>query len=179
MEHLRALGRRRGSGGRRLRGAVVPVVHFVATSERLGTVCSLEVLAEHAGPVEDGLQLLDELDACWGPGGELDVLDRASIGTSVALTWESLLLLGTMVRAGASGGLDLDVAHASATRTGPARTPTADEMHAVAVDLVAQELRDSGCLAARVSAGGRTRTVNEDQWRSFRRPVRATRRPAP
>jgi len=165
--------------GRRLTGAVVPVVYFLATSERLGAVCRLEVLAEHAGTVEDGLQLLDQLHESWGPGGELDGLNDAAVGTSVPLSWETLLLLGTLTSAEAPGSLDLDVPHGRAMRTGPARPPTADEMHAVAVDLVAQELQDAGCLAARVSAGGRTRIVNEDEWRSFRRPARTASRPAP
>ena len=156
--------------GRRLADAVVPVVHFVATVEKLGAVCCVEVLAEHAGPVEDGLEVLDDLHARWGPGGELDVLRDAEAGTPVPLTWETLLLLGaTTVSTEPTGTLDLDVPHGTATRTGLSPAPTADEMHAVAVELVAQELQDAGCLAARVSVGGTTRVVNEDEWRSFRR----------
>lgn len=167
---------------RRLADAVVPVVHFVVTVDKLGAACSIEVLAEHAGPVEDGLQVLEDLDASWGPGGELDTLGDTAAGTPVPLTWETLLLLGTMTTGtqtrgtGATDALDLDVPHGTATRRGPAPGPTADEMHAVAVGLVAQELQDAGCLAARVSVGSRTRVVNEDEWRAFRRAARPPRR---
>ena len=156
--------------GRRLADAVVPVVQFVVTVEKLGAVCCLEVLAEHAGPVEDGLEVLDDLDTRWGPGGELDVLRDTELGTPVPVSWETLLLLGAAaVRTGPAGGLDLDVPHGTATRTGLSPAPTGEEMHAVAVELVAQELQDAGCLAARVCVGRTTRVVNEDEWRSFRR----------
>lgn len=159
---------------RRLADAVVPVVHFAVTVEKLGTVWSVQVLAEHAGPVEDGLQVLEDLHAAWGPDGELAGLSNAPTGVPVPLGWETLLLLGAMMRRpGPPGTVDLDVPHGSASRSGPWRAPTPDEMHAVALDLVAQELQDAGCLAAQLSAGGRTMIVNEDGWRAAWRAFEA------
>ena len=151
--------------GRRLVDAVVPVVHLVATVEKLDALCCVEVLAEHAGPLEDGLQVLEELQESWGAEGELDALRDAPVGACVQVSWETLLLL-RMVSPRAEApdvvDLDLDVSHGTATRTGSSWSPTADEIHVVAVDLVAQEVQDAGCVAARcplvAGRGSSTRT---------------------
>jgi len=156
---------------RRSPDAVVPVVELAATVEALGAVWCLQVLAEHAGPIEDALEVLHELQAAWGPGGELALLGDAPTGRPVPLSWETVLLLGTLTPCSAPpGGFELDVSHGTATRTGVLMIPTADEMHAAAVALVAQELEDAGCLAAQVTVGSRTAVVNEEEWRSYWRP---------
>lgn len=125
------------------------VIQFRAVREALAARCVVEVLAEHAGQVEEGLLTLTELDRSWGPGGELATLSRSAVGTAVPLGWESLLLLGR----GPASGVRLDLHQRTATPTGPVRLPGLRERHELAARLVAQELADAGCLTARVSVG--------------------------
>lgn len=126
-----------------------PVIQFRAVREALATRCVLEVQAEHAGQVEEGLLTLAELDRAWGPEGELATLTRSAVGSAVPLGWESLLLIGQ----GPASGVRLDLHRRTATPTAAVRLPGLRERHALAARLVAQELADAGCLTARVGVG--------------------------
>ena len=45
---------------------VLPLINFAVSRPVLGTAAEIEAWAEHAGQLEDGLVLLDELDQLWG-----------------------------------------------------------------------------------------------------------------
>lgn len=128
-------------------GAVIPVIEFSSCRAALGGTVRVRALAEHAGQFEDGLALLPDLDRRWGPAGELAALAAAAPGTPVAVSWETVLL----VSLGDVGGVELDVANGTATRNGAVTAPGDAVRRRLAAQLLAQELRDAGCVAVEVA----------------------------
>lgn len=136
--------------------AVHPITEFRIVRAALGASARVDMLATHAGQIEDALQLLGRLDRLWGPAGELAALATRPAGETVTLTWETIALLLTAPTA----GLQVEVAHQRAVRHGPVSLPRPAVRHSVAADLVAAELLDSGCLAVSVLLGSARATVN-------------------
>ena len=120
---------------------VLPLVNFAVSRPVLGTAADIEAWAEHAGQLEDGLALLDDLDQLWGPQGELDRLAELAAGRRAEVSWDTALLLSMS----ATGGLQVDVANHLVRRTGEVLLlPTTSARHALAADLVLRELLDAG-----------------------------------
>ena len=135
---------------------VVPLINFAVSKPALGTAAEIEAWAEHAGQLEDGLLLLDELDQLWGPQGELDRLAELADGHRAEVSWDTALLLSKS----ATSGLQVDLANHLVRRTGKALLPTAGARRALAADLVLRELLDAGCAAATVAIGGFVSSVD-------------------
>ena len=132
-----------------VRDGVIELSVWSVERAGLQSLCRLEAIAERADQLEDAIALVADLEPAWGAGGELDQLRTATPGVDVAISWESVLLLG---RAEATG-LRLDVGEHRVRRTGDVVLPDLDARQALAAELLACELINSGCLAARVSVG--------------------------
>lgn len=119
--------------------------------ERAGlqSLCRLDAIAERADQLDDAIALVADLELAWGADGELEQFQSAGLGVDVAISWETVLLLG---RADALG-LQLDVGEHRVRRTGEVVLPDLDARHALAAELLACELINSDCLAARVRVG--------------------------
>jgi hypothetical protein len=135
---------------------VVPLINFAVSRPVLGTSADVEAWAEHAGQLEDGLALLNELDQMWGPQGELNRLAELAAGGRAEVSWDTALLLSMS----ATRGLRVDVANRLVLRIGEVVLPSASARRALAADLVLRELLDAGCAAATVAIGGFVRSVD-------------------
>ena len=132
------------------REVVVSLIFFSVTRAALGVSAELEVLAAHAGQIEDGLALLDVLDRRWGTEDELAGLAALPVGWSTGVDWDTALLLSMFP----AQGLMVDINLAAVTRTGPVILPSWQERQTLAAELVLRELMDGGCTAAAVAMGG-------------------------
>ena len=128
---------------------VTPLIYFSASRVVLGAPAEIEVMAEHAGQLEDGLMLLDDLDLRWGADGELAAIARLAPGAEMQVSWDTVLLL-TVAR---PPGIEVELVTRRAARVGVVELPSLDVRRAVAVELVARELADAGCAAAAVRIG--------------------------
>lgn len=149
---------------------VVALTTWTVDRPALGTRCRLRAYLPEPGqrseeePEEDledagpdaVLDLLDDLDRAWGPGGELEGLARVPEGRRTELSWDTVLLLGRTE----PPGLALDVPGHAATRTGPVLLPDVETRHALAAELLCCELMDAGALAARVDVGAYRSSAN-------------------
>lgn len=133
----------------------VPVILVSSSAPALGTVVHVSALAEQATPVEEALLLLADLEDWWGPAGELDALCASPCGTPVRVSAETVLLL----RLTEAGPLAVDTDAHVARRTGPVARPGREALHAVAADLLAEELMDAGAVGALVGVGSVWRAV--------------------
>lgn len=120
------------------------------------TGCLIQAVAETGQSIEDGCELLADLDRAWGPDGELEQLAGLALGQAVAVSWDTVLLLGRTERP----GLVVDVESRRVTRVGEVVLPDHDARHALAAELVACELIDCGCLAAQVDVGNFQSSAN-------------------
>jgi hypothetical protein len=127
----------------------VPLVRFEVTRPVLGEGLDLTVLAEHAGPLEDGLALLPELAAQWGPGGQLHALASAPPLEAVPVSAETALLL-SLAR---PCGVHVDTSSGTARAAGLLGLPGVQDQQALAVDLLVAELLDAGCVGVRAALG--------------------------
>jgi thiamine biosynthesis lipoprotein ApbE len=152
--------------------AVTPLIYLTATRYVLGAVAEVEVMAEHAGQLEDGLMLLDDLDRRWGSDGELAAIQRLDVGDETQVSWDTVLLLTVAPVA----GTEVELVTRRARRTGPVELPSVEVRRAVAVELVARELTDAGCAAAAVAIGDLVLLTDSPVQAPFRL---ALRRPAP
>ena len=135
---------------------MLPLINFAVSRPVLGTSAEIEAWANHAGQLEDGLALLDELDQLWGPQGELNWLVELAAGRRAEVSWDTALLLSMS----ATRGLQVDVADHLVLRIGEVVLPTTSARQALAADLVLRELLDAGCAAATVAIGGFVRSVD-------------------
>src|SRR4051794_41832342 len=90
-------------------------------------------MAIHAGQLEDGLMLLDELDRRWGSDGELaaiaDLSSSPSSGDAVLeVSWDTVLLLAVTPPTGVEG----ELVSPEARRVGPVELPPMDVRPALA-----------------------------------------------
>ena len=129
--------------------AVTPLIYLAASRYVLGAAAEVEVMAEHAGQLEDGLALLDQLDQRWGKDGELAGIGRLATGHELEVSWDTVLLLTVAPIA----GVEVELVTRRARRIGPIELPSAVVRQAVAVELVARELTDAGCAAVAVAIG--------------------------
>src|SRR5690348_13199616 len=141
--------RRQRPAGRGAADAVTPLIYFAATRFALGATVEVEVMAEHAGQLEDGLMLLDDLDRRWGGHGELAAIAGLPADGELEVSWDTVLLL-TVAR---PRGIEVELVTRRAARIGPVELPAQDVRRAVAAELVARELTDAGCAAAAVAVG--------------------------
>lgn len=144
--------------------AVTPLIYFSATRFVLGANAEIEVMAEHAGQLEDGLMLLDELDRRWGDVGELAAIAVLPLQASLEVSWDTVLLLAVSQ----PPGVEVELVSHQACRVGPVELPTLDVRRAVAVELVARELTDAGCAAAAVAIGPLVRVSDTPVAAPFR-----------
>lgn len=144
--------------------AVTPLIYFSATRLVLGAPAEVEVMAVHAGQMEDGLMLLDDLDRRWGSAGELAALADLSEDAALEVSWDTVLLL-TVTR---PAGVEVELVTRTARRTGRVELPTQELRRAMAVELVARELTDAGCVAAAVAIGEMVRVTNSPVSTPFR-----------
>ena len=124
---------------------VVPLINFAVSRPVLGTRGDIEAWAEHAGQLEDGLALLNELDQMWGPQGELNGLAELAAGRRAEVSWDTALLLSMS----ATRGLQVDVANHLVLRTGEALLLPTDERPAGA----RRRSRASGVAGRRLCGG--------------------------
>ena len=136
---------------------IVPLINFAVSRPVLGTSADVEAWAEHAGQLEDGLALLNELDQMWGPQGELNRLAELAVGRRAEVSWDTALLLSMS----ATSGLQVDVVNRQVLRTAEELLlPTTSARQALTADLVLRELLDAGCAAATVAIGAFVRSVD-------------------
>jgi hypothetical protein len=133
---------------------VSPLIYFAASRFILGAPAELEVMAVHAGQLEDGLMLLDELDRQWGSDGELGAIadlpsSRGGLDAAFEVSWDTVLLLVVS----RPPGVQIELVSHQARRIGPVELPAMDVRRALAVELVIRELTDAGCAAAAVAIG--------------------------
>jgi hypothetical protein len=144
--------------------AVTPLIYFSAARFVLGVPAEVEVMAVHAGQMEDGLMLLDELDRRWGSAGEVSALATLAEGARLEVSWDTVLLL-TVTR---PPGLVVELVARVARRTGAVELPSMEMRRAMAVELVARELTDAGCAAVAVAIGDLVRVTDSPVATPFR-----------
>lgn len=127
----------------------VPLIHFCIARLVLAAPATLSIWAEDAGQVESGLQILDVLQAEWGPDGPLTSLAQLPLGTSAEVSWDTALLLAITE----PPGLELELGAHRVTRTGAVELPSVEIRQALLTELLVQELRDAGCPVATVVVG--------------------------
>ncbi|HEY6687190.1 MAG TPA: hypothetical protein VI094_13375 [Propionibacteriaceae bacterium] len=142
--------------GLRDTAGVVSLIHFTASFTVLAARAELNIWAENAAHVENGLQLVDELNHEWGPDGRLASLIHAAHGTPVEVSWDTLLLLVITDAA----GLTVDLQNHSVTRVGPVELPSAEIRRGLIAELLLQELRDAGCPAGTIAIGDYTSAID-------------------
>jgi hypothetical protein len=137
-----------GTGPRDTAG-VVSLIHFTASFTVLAARAELNIWAQNAVQVENGLQLVDELNHEWGPDGRLASLTHAVLSTPVDVSWDTLLLLAIT----GTTGLTVDLQNHSVTRVGPVELPSVEARRALIAELLLQELRDAGCPVGTIAVG--------------------------
>jgi hypothetical protein len=160
----RSVNRRSGAPRPASGDAVTPLIYFSAARFVLGAPAEVEVMAEHAGQMEDGLMLLDDLDRRWGSGGELAALADLAEDAVLEVSWDTVLLL-TVTR---PPGVEVELVTRTARRTGRVELPSPELRRAMAVELVARELTDAGCVAAAVAIGDMVRVTESPVSTPFR-----------
>ena len=154
--------------------AVTPLIYFSASRFILGAPAEVEVMAIHAGQLEDGLMLLDELDRRWGSDGELAAIadlssSPSSVDAVLEVSWDTVVLLAVT----RPTGVEVELVSHEARRIGPVELPTMDVRRALAVELVVRELTDAGCAAAAVAIGDMVRISD----RALATPFKLAARP--
>jgi hypothetical protein len=144
--------------------AVTPLIYFSAARVVLDAPAEVEVMAVHAGQLEDGLMMLDDLDRRWGSAGEVASLAALPEGAPLEVSWDTVLLL-MLSRA---PGVEVDLVSGEARRTGRVDLPSMELRRAMAVELVARELTDAGCAAAAVAIGDMVRITDSPVATPFR-----------
>ena len=139
----------------------------------LGAAAEIEVMAEHAGQLEDGLMMLDELDRRWGGEGELVAIAGLSEGACLQVSWDTVLLLSVT----RLPGVEVELVTRRVRRVGEVMLPTVDVRRAIAVELVVRELTDAGCAAAAVAIGEFVAVTDAPVAAPFRLVPRARCRP--
>lgn len=134
---------------RRARDGVIELSVWSVERAGLQSLCRLDAIAERADQLEDAIALVADLELAWGADGELEQVRTAALGVDLAISWETVLLLGRTE----GSGLRLDVAEHHVRRTGEVVLPDLDTRHALAAELLTCELINSDCLAARVRVG--------------------------
>ena len=151
--------------------AVTPLIYFSAARFVLGAPAEVEVMAVHAGQLEDGLMLLDDLDTRWGGDGELAAIADLPPGVGFEVSWDTVLLLAVTH----PPGVEVELVSHEVRRTGAVELPTMDPRRALAVQLVVRELTDTGCAAAAVAIGDTVRLTEGLVAAPFRLAARQPR----
>lgn len=125
----------------------------------LGSRGRVQAVVERVEQADDALDLLNDLDRDWGPGGELELLAAAAVGAWSEVSWDTILLLSRSEVPALE--LDLRACRVRALDAfGPDALPDPGARHTLAAELVTCELMSAGCLAAQVDVGALRSSAN-------------------